>query len=242
MSDDSEEKQRKHVRGTIHWAREIETHLAEARRTHLGDVHFRPSSGAATMVGLRPDRPQRGKGGYRSLERLARRFDEEFQKHCVAVAQGRPTPEKRLQSWLLAEAYRNNRQLSPLDPSGQLRFVTDELVLPVESGKIVCDLLALRTTDDRHTPVVIELKTERQLTRLREQVDGYAALVERHSDLFSELYSVILGTAVTLSVPAERWIVWPRRNGGTDPKAAALEADGIRVVGYGHAAEGYEFA
>ena len=49
-------------------------------------------------------------------------------------------------------------------------FVTDEIALPVEGGEIVCDILALRRDGGRSTPVLLELKDDRLLTRLAEQV------------------------------------------------------------------------
>jgi hypothetical protein len=81
-----------------------------------------------------------------------------FDTHCRSVDQGRVTGEKALQS-----------------------FVTDEISLPLGNGKIVCDIVALRRDGGRSTPVLIELKDTRQLTRLVEQVDGYAALIDLHA-------------------------------------------------------------
>jgi hypothetical protein len=227
---------------TIHWARQIERHLSDARTKQLGRVHFRPSSSGVAMVGLLSERPQRGKGGYRNLERLARDFDVEFRQRCVDIEHGRPTPEKRLQSWIVAEAYRHDRRLTSLVPRGDVTFIADELALAVPTGKTVCDLLALRSEGDRCAPVVIELETARQLTRLRQQVDEYAALVEQHLELFGELYSVVLGQEVRLTAPCEKWIVWPRLEyGREDPNAARLQSDGLtRVIGYAAVGDGYE--
>jgi hypothetical protein len=76
----------------------------------------------------------------------ASNFEAEFRAHCVDCEHGRPTPEKHLQSWMVAEAYRNDRRQLPLaapDLASPLLFITDELVLPVDGGRIVCDLLAV---------------------------------------------------------------------------------------------------
>jgi hypothetical protein len=117
--------------------------------------------------------------------------------------------------------------------------VTDELALPHEPHSIVCDLLALRASQ---TPVVIELQTQRLMKRLRQQVQEFAVLVDKHLELFSELYSAILGIDVSLVGPCERWIVWPRIDTGRpDRNAAKLEADGIHVVSYSKAGGTYEF-
>lgn len=228
------DEQRDRLRRTIGWARKVEELLAGARKQHLGEIHFRPASTGISMIGLRPDRPQRGKSGIKNLERLADEFDKLFREHCIECAHGRPTPEKRLQSYLVAEAYRNERRLQPLSADGSvpLLFVTDELSLPTSDGRIVCDLLALHGT----RPVVIELKPAREMKRLVEQVTSYSALVEDHLDLFGELYSVILGSEVSLEAPCQRWIVWPAVNGhDRDPREDQLAELGIRVVGYAEA-------
>lgn len=235
------DQQRERLRRTIEWARKIEQSLAEVRATRLGEVHFRPSSTGIAMVGLRPDRPQRGRSGITSVERLAANFEREYEAHCVSCPHKRPTPEKRLQSHLLAQAYRGRRFISDLQPNDEgraLEFVTDELSLPVEGGEIVCDLLALR--GDR--AAAIELKTARQMKRLVEQVTGYAALMDEHADLFGELFSVILGRRVELSGRCERWIVWPHPQGHErDPRETELAALGIRVVGYTEVGGGFGF-
>ena len=234
------DQQRDRLQRTIDWARKIEDVLADVRQRHLGAVHFRPASTGISMVGLRPDRPQRGKSGITNLDRLAADFDELFREHCVDCDHGRPTPEKRLQSFLVAAAYRSERRLAPLSAGDEvpLVFVTDELSLPTEDGRIVCDLLALHGT----RPVIIELKPAREMKRLVQQVTSYAALVEAHLDLFAELYSVILDDASSLEPPCERWIVWPAvEKHERDPREDELAELGIRVVGYTESDSGFAF-
>ena len=226
------DEQRDCLRRTIEWAREIERHLARVRDLRLGDVHFRPASTGISMIGLRPDRPQRGKSGIKNPQRLAGEFDSLFREYCVDCDHGRPTPEKRLQSHLIAEAYRNERRLESLrggDVEPPLELVTDELSLPTRGGRNVCDLLALGGT----RPAIIELKPRREMRRLVEQVTGYAKLVEEHLDLFEALYSVILRRHVELEGACEPWIVWPAVKGhDRDPREEQLAKLGIRVVAY----------
>lgn len=235
------DQQRERLRRTIEWARKIEQSLAEVRAIRVGEVHFRPSSTGISMIGLRPDRPQRGRSGITNLERLAANFEQEYEVHCVSCQHKRATPEKRLQSHLLAQAYRGRRfirDLQPNDKERALEFVTDELSLPVEGGEIVCDLLALRGDQ----AAAIEMKSARQMKRLVEQVTASAALLDEHADLFGELFSVILGRRVELSGGCERWIVWPHRAGHErDPREKELAALGIRVVGYTEVGDGFEF-
>lgn len=234
------DEQRDRLRRTIEWARKIEEHLADVREKHPGEVHFRPASTAISMIGLRADRPQRGKPSIKNLESLAANFEEEFRAHCIECEQGRTTPEKRLQSYLVSSAYRNERRMADLHVDGEdpPAFVTDELSLPVDGGRIVCDLLAVR--GDR--PAAVELKPAREMKRLVEQVTGYAALVEEHMDLFAELFGVVMGRPMDLRPPCEKWIVWPHPAGHhRDPREEELAALGIRVVGYTEVEGGFEF-
>lgn len=234
------DQQRDRLRRTIEWARKIEDTLADVRQRHLGDVHFRPASTGISMVGLRPDRPQRGKSGIKGLQRVADNFESLFEKHCIACDQGRPTPEKTLQSYLVAAAYRNGRRVEPLSAADETPpvFVTDELPLPAADGRIVCDLLALRG----RRPAVIELKSSREMKRLVEQVTRYSALVDEHLALFEELYSAVLGRTVALELPCERWIVWPAVEGhDRDPREDELADLGVRVVAYAETDGSFEF-
>lgn len=192
------------------------------------------------MIGLLPKRPQRGKGGMTNLDRLAVDFESLFASHCENVDQGRVTGEKALQSLLIGEAYKHDRKLTPInDASNQtavpveLWFMTDEIAMPVEEGKkAVCDLLALRRDGGRSTPVLLELKDDRMLTRLVEQVEGYSTLMNEHAELFMELYGALLGERVRFDGSTESWIVWPSAGREVDPREEELAARGIRVVSY----------
>jgi hypothetical protein len=226
------------------WAEATRTVLGPVLERESGRVHFRPSSGGVAMVGLLPERPQRGKSGLRDLQRVAVEFDALFQAHCVDVTQGRPTPEKSLQSAMTAAAYRHDRRMEPLCVDGRdMLFIADELALPQEGGgRMVCDILALRRDAEGYCrPAVIELKSARQLSRLVEQVRDYAACVGALSDDFAELYSAVLGEAIVFDGPPECWIVWPQHGEQTDPREEELSEHGIRVVGYQEGGDGYSY-
>ena len=238
---------RKRLRAITKWATEIRKYLQPILDRHP-DVHFRPGAAGIAMVGLRPESPQRGRSGITNLARLAENFDEEFHEHCVNNPPGRPTPEKELQSHLIREAYDNGRKMAfsrnkmaPLNATDQdtaaqveLLFVTDEIRLPVQGEEKVCDILTLRSTRAGHVPVLIELKTERLKTKLIEQVEEYSRLIDRHADLFGELYSALLGYPIAFAGPCERWIVWPAagNNDGTDTHEDDFAARGIQLVCY----------
>lgn len=245
---DVAELQHQYIRRAIEWALRIRRHLADTQKQYRGQVHFRPSSGGVAMIGLLPERPQRGKGGYKNLARLAEHFEDEFDRHCCNTEQGRPTPEKRLQSFLIGEAYANgglmesiNRATSGTESPAELRFATDELAVPNGNrNKVVCDILAInRVGAGRFRPVVMELKSARQLKRLLTQVNAYAAVVQAHVELFAELFSVVLDQDVQLERECEKWIVWPALPSGVEPRETELAEEGVRIVSYSESENGF---
>jgi len=242
MSKDEEvREQREHLGKVVGWAEKIEDELHELIWHHKMPVFFRPGASGVAMVGLTSDLPQRGRSGYRDLKALSEKFESHFLAYCVQPDQGRPTPEKMLQSYLIRGAIRGSveRWMTPLNEASErtgapvkLRFAVDEVPLKHNGKKIVCDLLAVREIPGGHVPVVIELKSDRQMKRLIDQVTGYAALVDRHADLFARLFGVILHEEFTFVGPCENWIVWPLAGKDRDPREDEFAAGGIRVVGY----------
>jgi hypothetical protein len=241
------DEQRERLAKVIDWARRLRAELGSLLEQHGDRVHFRPSSTGVTMVGLLPDRPQRGKR-FENVARLAQDFEALFAAHCRDVSHGRVTGEKALQSFLIREAQTNGRRLASLNAASaaadapvELWFVTDEISLPIAREKLVCDVLALRRDGARCTPVLIELKDRRQLRRLVEQVEGYAQLIDEHADLFEELFGAILGERIRFDGPTEKWLVWPAAGVGPDPRAQELLDRGIRLGAYTLNAEQYSF-
>jgi hypothetical protein len=233
------EEQRRRLQAVSSWARRMRCELQGILDAQGDRVHFRPSSGGVAMVGLLPEKPQRGKSGIHDLTGLVTNFEELFAVRCKDIPQGRVTGEKALQSWLIRDGNTHDRRLDSINAASartdcpvELVFVTDEISLPVEGGKIVCDILALRKDGGRSTPVLLELKDDRLLTRLIEQVEGYARLIDDHADLFEELFGALLGEKVKFDAPTEKWIVWPSAGENVDPREDELTDRRIRVVGY----------
>ena len=220
--------QREHLKRVVESAHRIRATLQPILEAHGERVHFRPTEGGVTMVGLLAARPQRG-GAVADLEALASTFEETFKAQCCDIDQGRETPEKAVQSYLIRTAQKQARKLDALNrPSRltnapvELLFVSDEIALFDRRGdKQVCDLLALRVDGGRSTPVSIELKSDRQMTRLVAQVTSYAACIDEDADLVAELYAALLGQRVAFDRPCEKWIVWPRASKGADPRGRA---------------------
>jgi len=226
---------------TAFWANKIREELQPILDSHPGRVHFGPSASGVAMIGLHPDRPQRGRSGFRNLRRVRENFDKLYDKHCVKCEHGRSTPEKALQSFLIREAYLNGRRMRSINAASngtddpvELIFAMDEIpVLRKAKPRMVCDLLALRQIcGDEYRPVLLELKSDRDMKRLVEQVEGYTSVVDRHGDLFGEIFSALLGKRIRLIGSCEKWIVWPLAGADSDPRQAELGSMNIRVVGY----------
>ncbi len=240
MDDDElRQTQRRRLDATVRWAGSLRTTLGPVLERHGDRVHFRPSSTGVSMIGLLPGRPQRGKSGLTHLDAVVADFEALFARHCRDIEHGRVTGEKALQSHLIREAYLHGRHMVSLNDASRvtpepvdLLFVTDEISLPLRAGKIVCDVLALRCDGARSTPVLIELKDQRLLTRLVEQLDGFAALLDEHADRFASLFGALFGRDVRFDGPAEKWLVWPAAGPGPDPREEELASKGIRVAGY----------
>ena len=150
------------------WARTVgDLHASGVWRPAEQMVHLRPSSTGIRLVDLDPRRPQLDCGKIHNHEGAAERFLQLLQQKPENTPE-RDTPEKRLQSWLLSEAYQHERQIIPLAPG--LILVTDEQNLPATPQDFVCDLLAVHDT----APVVIELKSAREMKRLIQQLDAAA--------------------------------------------------------------------
>jgi hypothetical protein len=229
------EKQAARIDDILPWARLV----GELRGTWRPDeqmVHLRPSGTGIRLVDLRQTRSQLDRGQITcqqdACETLRHLLDQTRE-----VPPGRPTPEKRLQSWLIATAYHHQGQIAPL--AHDLTFITDEQWFPGERKDFVCDLLAVRGT----APVVIELKSVRQMTRAVEQLREAADLVDAHRGRFAMLFGAVLGRPVKLDRSCEKWLVWPAAAGhAVDPRARQLAGMGVRVVSYTERGQDFLFA
>lgn len=223
-----EEERAARIEQILPWAR-LAGSLTASWRPHEHGLHLRPSGTGIRVIDLSPARPQLDRGKISSRTDAVERF-----KQIVATSTGatlkRATPEKRLQSWLISEAYRHDRVMVSL--SDQLTFVTDEQVFPADGARIVCDMLALRKVREGAVPVAIELKSRREMTRLEAQLDAIASIVDTHRTGFEQLFSAVLAKDVRLVGPCERWLVWPATSQATDPRAAELTQRGVVVRGY----------
>lgn len=135
---------RRRLEDTTEWARKLRQHLHPLQQQHGQRVHFRPGSSGISMVGLLHHRAQRGKSGITNLEGLVKDFETDFTAHCDTVDHKRLTPEKQLQSFLIRNAYANDRRLRAINEASlttndpvELVFVTDEISMPSDASRFV---------------------------------------------------------------------------------------------------------
>ena len=250
VHDDLGQKQKKRLESIINHAGVIEKDLRPIVENH-DHIHFRPGAGGISMVSLYPHRPQQkwldqkdGRLSPGQLDRLteiasASPFDANVFGPGGEFAPSDEPPgsdirEDRIQSFLIHEAYKNSRKMVSI--SDALVFVTDEISLSKEKR---CDILAVRYTDVGPVPVLIELKTDRKMKELIEQVEEYSELFDEHAELFAELYHALLGSDYDdrrFAKSCEKWVVWPARSGAglddRDEREDDFAAKGIRLVSY----------
>jgi hypothetical protein len=192
-------------------------------------VHLRPSATGIRLVDLHPSRPQLDRGKIDGAWAVKEHFTG-LLSVPYAGSPGRDTPEKALQSWLIADAYRNARAMSAVTHG--LYFVTDEQVLQSGTTTTVCDILAYRKTYTGLVPVLIELKSKRAMSQLVEQL-RFSDVIDAHGERFARLYSAILGQPITFAGKCERYLIWPAAPGyPRDPRADELKQQNIHVFAY----------
>lgn len=228
-----------YLKNTTCWAKAVREDLGALQTREGHRVWFRPSSSGFAMVGLQPEKPQLG-NAYNNTTHLIENFESEFTRHCDGPVPKRPTPEKKLQSFLVSDALTHERRLQKIDDA--LVFLTDELVIPSFEGDQRLDILALRRVSQGARLALIELKSERAMTELLQQTQAYADFLNNHRERLAGLATAILGEPVVLTEPAEKWIVWRKSvRPGPDPKITEFSKVGVRLVGYEEVSNGFDF-
>lgn len=162
------------LKGTLLHAEAILKHKALNDfyiRTPQGRVcQIRPTRDRVTVVSTEPENPQMG---YRvsASDLSSDNLPTKLVNMATVVAQllppARPTPEKRLQAWLIGQALQNRRELPLPMPNGikRLLFLVDELVIqdkPGNKGSRRGDLVGVVVdSHDELRLAFIELKSER---------------------------------------------------------------------------------
>lgn len=178
------------------------------------EVHFRASLNSFSLISLSKKRPELGiKCNYKSynLTNDLKSLILADIKKINDKKNGRLTPEKELQSWIIKYALNNKGRL-PFNE--EIHFITSELAIMNKEGKkIVNDILGYNKKTNQLC--IIELKSDRLLTRLIEQVDNFEQIILENTTFFNELL-FLNDIKFSNSFSIIKIVVWPYNN--TSPK------------------------
>ncbi len=130
--------------------------------------------------------------------------------------------ERRLQSWIIKHALMNERNLLKNELFSCLRDDFDELLFAIDEvsfgdknhGPTVrCDLLAVGVKGDEVFLSVIELKSERALDRLLDQLDNAEKEIDAHRGEIVELMKRLTSKEIR-NFAVKKILVWPAATQG----------------------------
>ena len=203
------------------------------------NVHFRPSVNSMSLVSLSAEKPELGVqcnlAKYNQPDDLQMLILRDVEKINAKLIPQRPTPEKELQSWIIKYALSNSDSL-PFDHN--IKFITSELAIYNKSNqRIVTDILGYN--QDTNQLCVIELKSDRLLKRLIEQVENFESIIRENFEFFEKLVSLYgLTNEKVPSREVMKIIVW--RDEKTSPLSKINEA-GIKEITYVKQQNNYVF-
>ena len=167
------------------------------------EAHLRGNLKSMSLISISKDKPELGFSTIKNEESVFRKLKELKEKNL-----GRSTPEKLLQSYIIKHALLSNHTL----PFGKnIYFITSEIaVFNKDSKRIVNDILGF---NENGQLCIIELKSDRHMTRLKQQVDNFANIVkdEEHIDFFYSLLELYGHKWDRKSI--QKIVVWPKAKG-----------------------------
>lgn len=195
------------------------------------NVHFRASRNSVSLISVSNEKPELGvKCKYKKWpsEIPSGSILKDIQKIKNKSTPARKTPEKELQSLIIKYALNNNNQL-PFDT--EIKFITSELAMVNENGKkIVTDLLGYN--EGNNQLYIIELKSNRLLKRLIQQVNNFEKIINSNLILFENILS-IYGFSKIKDI--KKLVIWPHAT--TSPKIELMK-ENISEITY---LKNYEF-
>lgn len=175
----------------------------------LKQWHFRGNRKSFSLISLSQLTPEMGLSGLKTKKQGENAIKWRLEK-TIGLKPGRATPEKVLQAWVINQALNNGHIL----PFGQeLTFLTSELAFTdvhIDSkrkiGKLVNDILAI---DAKGTLWVIELKSARQQSRLKDQVRDFIHLIHSKQEFFNNLVNLLTNSGHKVYKQVRGMVVWP---------------------------------
>lgn len=167
------------------------------------EVHLRGNLKSMSLISINRDKPELGFSAITKEETVFQKLEKLKLKDIPQ----RSTPEKSLQSYIIKHALLSNYVL----PFGKnIKFVTSEIAINKDNKRIVNDILGF---DQDNQLCIIELKSDRHMTRLKEQVDSFECIVndKEHIDFFYNLLGLYGHEWDKKSI--QKIIVWPSAKG-----------------------------
>ena len=181
------------------------------------EVHFRANLNSLSLISVSSNKPELGVPCKNHTQWTSEILHTYIKKIQNKPEPKRPTPEKSLQARIIKEAQANKYKL-PFDNS--IIFITSELAMSNNNGaKIVSDIIGFDTESNQL--VIIELKSDRLLKRLIEQVDNFEDIINDNFWFFHDL--VTINGFDKLSEFSRKAIVWPYKK--TSPLEKLKELD-----------------
>jgi hypothetical protein len=157
--------------------------------------------------------------------RKIKHLERKFKERRPPAPPNRPTPEKKLQSWLIRTALESGGILKPFKGvlDGQHWFVSDEIAVQINSKKVVADLLLVKVDAEGLACLVnVELKSAR-LMKAFEQVICFRTLLEGPGliKIWREFAEIMTGQKFRWNQSQETCgvVIWPALS--NDPARAA---------------------
>ncbi len=167
------------------------------------EVHLRGNLKSMSLISINRDKPELGFSAITKEETVFQKMEKLKLKDIPQ----RSTPEKSLQSYIIKHALLSNYVL----PFGKnIKFVTSEIAIIKDNKRIVNDILGF---DQDNQLCIIELKSDRHMTRLKEQVDNFENVVkdEAYIEFFYSLLELYGHKWDKESI--QKIIVWPSAKG-----------------------------
>ena len=193
------------------------------------NIHCRGNIKSMSLISISSKKPETGFSAIKSEQGMINKIE----KWEDIKEPGRCTPEKSLQAWIIKNAMENKSHYLPFGDN--LKFVTSEMALPNENKeilnkdkkRIVNDILAY---NEKGGLFIIELKSDRTLTKLIEQVSDFEEVVINKSNLFAELLE-IHDCKNWDKKSIKKIIVWPYSSRGSK-STEKLTTENIIEYGY----------
>jgi len=213
MSQTRDEVIRRRLNRMINWAKKRREFMAKPPEGWSEDWYIRIGGNGYRAVSLDYEHPLLGfaKTSAPNIETVIRHF-----KKGNLNALGRVTPEKQAQAWLIKKAI--NHDLDLRTYLGLNGSVYNELLFALDEVSFInkrLDILAVGVSGDGCFPVSIELKSNRALKQLREQLRSYQDQIKKYETEFKKLLKACVNKEVDFS-KFGRIIVWPKSKSGNE--------------------------